>query len=358
MVVRDDLMKSLQAGQTAVAYAHEAWMQLERLGADVMSIGRLVGFVDRDKLHKAFKDSKLLMRDRVVWQAMGRFRTMLDTQVIMDYLAIIVNSDNTRLSQLRNAYYKVQSDVVAEAMASYYSWEKFARNVCGNVEDDDMQAVLMNLGRLVDLSDQNFYPSLMEVPFIVNDALSKTRPESQAQLPVGTTPSTPKLTSDATALQASLAELGRVLAYPDFVDPVHEALKLSNQASLVAIQHSVAAWARLRNDVEGSGVLSCDDGARKFRKLDSLLQEEVLCTCYAFLGKDGVAEFGMVDQVFREQCESKKDMPLLSIENCLTKLHTTHSHLQKAVLAELTCSENVWKRTLTRIAQLQRKPNS
>ena len=253
---------------------------------------------------------------------------------------------------------QVQSDVVAEAMASYYSWEKFARNVCGNVEDDDMQAVLMNLGRLVDLSEQNFYPSLMEVPFIVNDALSKTRPESQAQLPVGTTPNTPKLTSDATALQASLAELGRVLAYPDFVDPVHEALKLSNQASLVAIQHSVAAWARLRNDVEGSGVLSCDDGARKFRKLDSLLQEEVLCTCYAFLGKDGVAEFGMVDQVFREQCESKKDMPLLSIENCLTKLHTTHSHLQKAVLAELTCSENVWKRTLTRIDQLQRKPNS
>ncbi|CAE7254016.1 unnamed protein product [Symbiodinium necroappetens] len=149
----------------------------ERLGADVMSIGRLVGFVDRDKLHKAFK-------------------------VIMDYLAVIVNSDNTRLSQLRNAYYKVQSDVVAEVMANYYSWEKFARNVCGNVEDDDMQVVLMNLGRLVDLSDQNFYPSLMEVPRMVNDALSKTRPESQAQLPGGTTPNIPKMTADATALQS------------------------------------------------------------------------------------------------------------------------------------------------------------
>ena len=141
------------------------------------------------------------------------------------------------------------------------------------------------------------------------------------------------------------------------MDPVHEALKLSNQASLVAIQHSVAAWARLRNDVEGSGVLSCDDGPGKFRKLDSLLQEEVLCTCYAFLGKDGVADFGMVDQVIREQCEWKQDMPL-SIEAFLTKLHTTHSHLQKAVLTELTCSENVWKRTLTRIAQLRHKPNS
>ena len=112
MVVREDLVKSLQAGQTAVAYAHEAWTQLEQLGADVMSIGRLVGFVDRDSLHKAFKDSKLLMRDRVVWQAMGRFRTILDTQVIMDYLAVIVNSDNTRLSQLRNAYYKVCGSMI------------------------------------------------------------------------------------------------------------------------------------------------------------------------------------------------------------------------------------------------------
>ncbi|CAE7603440.1 unnamed protein product [Symbiodinium sp. CCMP2456] len=298
------------------------------------------------------------MRDRVVWQAMGRFRTMLDTQVIMDYLAVIVNSDNTRLSQLRNAYYKVQSDVVAEVMANHYSWEKFARNVCGNVEDDDMQLVLMSLGRLVDLSEQNFYPSLMEVPCIVNDALSKTRPESQAQLPGGTTHNIPKMTSDATALQASLAELGRVLAYPDFVDPVYEALKLSNKASLLAIQHAVAAWARLRHDVEGSGVLWCDDGTRKFRKLDSLLQEEVLCTCYAFLGKDGAADFGMVDQVIRDQGELKKDMPPLSIEAFLAKLHTTHSHLQKVVLTELICSENVWKRTLTRIAQLLRKPNS
>ena len=249
----------------------------------------------------------------------------------------------------------MQSDVVAAMMENYSSWEKYARNVCGNVEDDDMQVVLMNLGLFVDLSAQNFYPSLMEVPFIVSDALSKTRPPSQTQLPGGTT-SGPKIPSDAVNLQESLAELGRVLAYADFVDPVHEALKLSNKSSLVAIQHSIAAWARLRNDIDGSGVLSCDDGARKFRKLDSLLQEEILLTCYAFLGKDGAADFGLVDQVIREQCEAKKDMPQLNIEALLTKLHTTHSHLQKAALTELTCSENVWKRTLTRISQLQRKP--
>ena len=252
----------------------------------------------------------------------------------------------------------MQSDVVTGMMENYHSWEKFARNVCGNVEDDDMQVVLMNLGLFVDLSAQNFYPSLMEVPFIVHNALSKTRPPSEAQLPGGTTSSIPKISSDAKNLQESLAELGRVLSYPDFVDPVQEALKLSNKASLVAIQHSIAAWGRLRNDIDGSGVLSCDDGARKFRKLDSLLQEEILFTCYAFLGKDGAANFGMVEQVIREQCESKKDMPQLSVEALLTKLYTTHSHLQQAVLTELTCSENVWKRTLTRIAQLRRKPDS
>ena len=69
----------------------------------------------------------------------------------------------------------MQSDVVTGMMENYHSWEKFARNVCGNVEDDDMQVVLMNLGLFVDLRAQNFYPSLMEVPFIVHNALSKTR---------------------------------------------------------------------------------------------------------------------------------------------------------------------------------------
>lgn len=65
-------------------------------------------------------------------------------------------------------------------------------------------------------------------------------------------------------LHESFAELGRVLSYPGFVDPVHEALRQS-------------------------GVMSCTDGTRKFCKLNSLLQEEVLCTCCTFLGMDVVA---------------------------------------------------------------------
>ncbi|CAE7948659.1 unnamed protein product [Symbiodinium sp. KB8] len=126
-----------------------------------MSIGKLVGFVDTDRLHKAFKDSKLLMRDRVVWQAMSRFRTMLDTQDIMDYLALIVNSDNTRLSQLRN----VQSVVVAGMMENYnfcgeavrgYQYLDMFRDREGNACRDEVNSIVsFDFDQLVDLSAQS-----------------------------------------------------------------------------------------------------------------------------------------------------------------------------------------------------------
>ena len=61
-MVRADLIKCVQAGQTASAYAHEAWMQVEQLGVDVMSIGRLVGFVDRDNqpMSRVWQSAKAL----------------------------------------------------------------------------------------------------------------------------------------------------------------------------------------------------------------------------------------------------------------------------------------------------------
>ena len=99
-----------------------------------------------------------------------------------------------------------------------------------------------------------------------------------------------------------------------------------------------------RHKVEKYHYDSGQTGVSQLR-LDNTRQSRSGCT-------DGVANFGMVDQVIREQSESKKDMPLLSVEAILTKLHNTF-----AVLTELTCSENVWKRTLTRFARLLRKPN-
>ena len=94
MVVRHDLIKSLQAGQIAVAYAHEAWMQLEQLGADVMSIGRL----GQGQAAQGFQGLQAADARQDGVASYGSFP---------HDLAVIVNSDNTRLSQLRNAYNKV-----------------------------------------------------------------------------------------------------------------------------------------------------------------------------------------------------------------------------------------------------------
>ena len=222
---------------------------------------------------------------------------------------------------------QVQADILMVMMMDYVSWEKFVRNVCGNLEDIDMQVVLLNMSRLVDLSQKNFYESLMEVPFIINHA-------------VGGMP------DDGTALETSLAELGRVLAYRDFVEPVKEALKRSNEASLVAIQHSVAALVVFRADAEGSGVLSCDDGTRKFRKVDNILQQELLCTVFAYLSKNAVGNFWMVAELVRpfflnvglDEIESEKS---------LARLQTTHRDMQEMLLQELTCSKNVFTRVVS-----------
>ena len=322
--------------------------QLEK---GVTSMGMLVDFIDIEKMKAAVKQTKLLMRDRTIWKAMGRFRTFLDMQVIHDYLFDFVNSDNTRTSQLRNASYKerdsgllipcrvanrctcnisahsfvstalgqVQSDMVLDIMGNYHSWEKIVRNVLGNAEDYDMQLVLMNLGRLtIPVAE-----SLLQLPGIVRE--TKTR------------------RSDATITQ-DFSELQRILGYDKFVDPLREAVELSNKASLLAIQHSIAAWAGLQTYFEGMKL--SDDSTRKLRKLDARLQEDVLFTCYVFLGKDSIADFGMMNHFIRQQCESHTDMLPCMIDELVTKLQTRHSGLQKQILVQLICSENVWKRVL------------
>ena len=83
--VRSLLLESLQASNSSVRHAHQAWTQLEMLGVDVMSIAGAVDLVDKDALHNRFKDAKLMIRDSLVWQAVGRFRTALDVQMIMDF---------------------------------------------------------------------------------------------------------------------------------------------------------------------------------------------------------------------------------------------------------------------------------
>ena len=108
-VCSSDLLANCRWGHAAVSRALEAWVQLEQLGADVMSMGSSFDFCDGDKSDKALKDVKLLLRDRVVWQTMGLFHTMTDTQVMMDYLKFKLECTvprrrvNDLMSQLKNA---------------------------------------------------------------------------------------------------------------------------------------------------------------------------------------------------------------------------------------------------------------
>ena len=349
-MVRTDLLNSLQESHDAVLHAHDAWMQLEMLGTDVMSIGGVVDLHDKDSLFKAFKESKVLTRDRVVWQAIGRFRAPLDVLLTTNYLSDIVNHDNTRTSQLRNAFYKIHSDIVLQTMSDYYSWEKFARHVWNNQEDDDVQLVLLNLNRFMGLDMQNLYESLMQMPFIVTDAQSKGTPSWTLVAAQNT--QTP---SDAANLFESLTSLGRDLSYPDFLDPVREAIQNSMASSLKAVQYSVAAWCQLHEHATASGVLTSDDGKRKFKELDVLMRQEILCTAFGFLGTNGVADFRFVEQLLLQQV-SPGD--ITDIPDFLVRLKTTHGHLQKHFLQELICSENVWARTIKKITQLQMKEST
>ncbi|CAE7241946.1 unnamed protein product [Symbiodinium natans] len=350
-VVRGDLLKSLQESNDAVLHAHEAWMQLEMLGTDVNWIGGVVDLFDKESLFKAFKDSKLLTRDRVVWQAIGRFRNPLDMQLTMDYLSELVSNNNTQVSQLRNSYYKIQSDMVLQVMRDYYSWERFALQIFSNYEDDDVQFVLFNLSRFMELNMADLYTSLMQSPFIVADALSRAAHDG---VPVRHAGSGAHSLSDTASLFQSLASLGRDLSYPDFLDPVKDAIHRSTQSSLRAIQHSVTAWSLLHQEAPGSGVLTSDDGQRKFRDLDFVMRQELLCTSFAFLGANGLADFGLVEQVLRQH-GGLKDGPNDTVDGLVAKLRTTHSHMQKHFLQELICSENVWSRSIKKITQLQAK---
>ena len=119
-------------------------MQLERLGADVDSVGS-VDLFDKDSLFEALKDPKLLSRGRLVWQAIGLFP--YSAVLRMDHLSGLVKND-------RNSHYKMQSDALLQVMSECHSWEKFAHQLFHNF-DDDVQFILFNLSRLVEMDMAN-----------------------------------------------------------------------------------------------------------------------------------------------------------------------------------------------------------
>ena len=355
--VRKSLTDSIEASHDAVRHAHDAWDQLELLNSNMMSITGLVDLPGADDLKVAFKEAKLLTRDRVVWQTMGRFRDVLDMMLSIEYLSDIVKGNTTRISQLRHSYVKIHSDMLVQMMGRYDSWEAFARHLWHNSDDSDVQLVLSQINHFNEagLQMDSDYQSLMQLPEIVQQAMCKTKTiiYSADQLNDGRNGAS----SDIASLHRSLERLGRNLSYPDFLDPVQQEINLSMRASLLAVQHAVGAWAVLQNEAQASGIWRKDDGSRKFRKLENLVLNEIILSGCAYLGNGGLADFGFLEHVLRHEI-SFKGMPRVHMGNFMCSLRTRHSSMQKELLQELICSEKTWARTVKKISQLLMPNNS
>ena len=341
------LADSTQASDEAVKHAHEAWDQLESLNSNMLSIYGLVDPPGTEDLTNAFKEAKLLTRDRVLWQTMGRFRDILDMTLSMDYLSVIVKGNSTRKSQLRHAYYKIHSDMLVQMMGRYDSWQAFAQQLWHNSADSDAQLVLsqINQFKVAGLPMEiNDYQSLMQLPLIVQQA---TRADQLGA------------SCDMARLQRCLESLSRNLSHPDFVDPVQQKINSSMGSSLLATQHAVGAYAVLQALSSADGVLhkNKDDFARKHRKLEQVVEKEIILTACAYLGTGGLADFRFIERVLREQI-SFRGMPRVHMGSFLYSLRRRHASMQKNLLQELISSYKTWERTVEKIVKAYFKPEN
>ena len=102
---------------------------------------------------------------------------------------------------------------------------------------------------------------------------------------------------DAGSVLECLAKLGSLLERAKVLNPARDAMQKSLQASLLAVQLLVGAWALIQSEAKQSGILSGDDGARKFRALHPIGQKEIIVTTCAVFGNNGIADFSCVEQI-------------------------------------------------------------
>ncbi|CAE7567983.1 unnamed protein product [Symbiodinium sp. CCMP2592] len=142
IAARSEFLEQSKNSNKGLARSIRIWAELEQMTKDIDSLGKIVGFVDRGKINRAFKDTKVLARDAVVWHLVGCFRTWRDNRLILERSFLEIGKNNNLQSQMIQSLYKVQSEILLSMMSSYWVWEVFARNVCGNCEDSKNFAIL------------------------------------------------------------------------------------------------------------------------------------------------------------------------------------------------------------------------
>ncbi|CAE7338844.1 unnamed protein product, partial [Symbiodinium sp. CCMP2592] len=142
IAARSELLEQSKNSNKGLDRSIRIWAELEQMTKDIDSLGKIVGFVDRGKINRAFKDTKVLARDAVVWHLVGCFRTWRDNRLILERSFLEIGKNNNLQPQMIQSLYKVQSEILLSMMSSYWVWEVFARNVCGNCEDSKNFAIL------------------------------------------------------------------------------------------------------------------------------------------------------------------------------------------------------------------------
>ena len=260
--IRKCLTDSTEASNDAVRHGHNAWDQLESVTTNLMSVFRLVDQPGAEDLKAAFKEAKVLTRDRVVWQAIGRFRDLLDMMLSIRYLSDFAKGDENKVSQLRHAFLKIHSDMLMQLMGRHDSWGAFLRHLWQNTDDDDVKLALSRM--TPDQFKKNgldIDSDLMELPHIVLEAMSKTKTIINLADHVNDGRIGPP--SDIASLRHSLQKLGKVLSYPQFLDPVQQSFDWCMRSSLLAVQHAVGAWAYLQQQACTTSIWKKDDSSRQ-----------------------------------------------------------------------------------------------
>ena len=355
-VIRKCLADSAEASHAAVKHAHDAWDQLESVTSNMMSIFQLVDQPGLEDLKVAFKEAKVLTRDRVVWQAMGRFRDPLDMVLSIKYLSDIVKGNQTRVSQLRHSYVKIHSNMLLQMMGRHDYWGAFVQHLWQKPDDINAQLLLtrMNQFKEHDLQMESDYQSLMQLPEIVLQAMSKTKTIVYVADHLRDGRIGPS--SDIASLHDSLEKMGQFLSC-DVLYLVQQKFKLSMSSSLNAVQHAVGAWALLQQKAWKTGIWSTDDGSRKFRKLENLLAHEIVLTSCAYLGNAGLADFQFLERVLRHEI-SFRGMPRVDMGYLICSVRTRHASAQREIWQELICSEQTWARAVQKISKASMPDNN
>eukprot|EP00439_Symbiodinium_sp_Y106_P051531 s3066_g6.t2 len=206
----EEVVTSSIARQQGADNAQRALEQAmeRRVPEDLMKVLKDVRDIEFDDKTLVSEATELLETLQAV---QTKAEQILDPQAIMDYLAVIVHSANTRLSQLRNAYYKVQTGMVAGMMESYHTWEKFGINMKGDWSLPVDRALESAVHKNAAGQKRIRLPASKVVEDVTCDVASSALTDDQVlvgpPMQIGAI-----VPSDAVNLQEWLAELARVLS--------------------------------------------------------------------------------------------------------------------------------------------------